>query len=329
MTPRKVAATVVTGFLGTGKTTLIRHLVENGDGRRLALIVNEFGDIGVDGSLLSDCCPGRVIELANGCLCCTVADEFLPAMQTLLNRADPPDHIIVETSGLALPKPLVKAFGWPDVRARVTVDGVITVVDAGAVAENRFADPPDAVSPHDNPLDEVFGDQLAMADLVLLNKTDTVAEDDLHRVTRTVESRLRPGVRVLPTRHGRLDPRIVLGLSSAAEDDLAARPTLHDLEDGHDHDDFESFAVALPVQADLGALEDRLRAAIEAHGILRLKGFLAVEGKPARHVVQAVGGRIDRYFDRPWAVGETRQSRLVVIGLKGLDRAAITALIAP
>ena len=141
----KIPVTIVTGFLGAGKTTLIRHVLANARGRRLALVINEFGDVGVDGEILKNCgvesCPeDNIVELANGCLCCTVADDFLPAIEGLLSREPRPDHIIIETSGLALPKPLVKAFDWPDIRARLTVDGVIAVVDSAAVADGRFAD---------------------------------------------------------------------------------------------------------------------------------------------------------------------------------------------
>lgn len=331
---RKVPATIVTGFLGAGKTTLVRHLMENNQGRRIALIVNEFGDVGVDGELLAacgvaGCTEDDIIELANGCLCCTVADEFLPVMQALLDRTDPPDHIIIETSGLALPKPLVKAFHWPEIRSRVTVDGVIAVVDTAAVSAGRFADTPEMMAQpdHDNPLEEVFEDQLLCADMVLLNKTDLVGEAELERVHADVTATLRPGVKIVRTAQSAIDPIIVLGLSAAAEDDLAARPSHHDLEEGHDHDDFESFAVHLPEVADSDALTERLIAAIAAHDILRLKGFLAVEGKAARQVVQAVGARMDRWFDRPWKAGEDRLSRLVVIGQKGLDRTAIEAMI--
>ncbi|CAA7616403.1 cobalamin biosynthesis protein CobW [Magnetospirillum sp. UT-4] len=336
MSRRKIPATIVTGFLGAGKTTLVRHLLAENRGRRIALIVNEFGDVGVDGDLLASCgvagCrEDDIVELANGCLCCTVADEFLPTMQKLVDRADPPDHIVIETSGLALPKPLVKAFHWPEIRSRVTVDGVVAVVDAGAVAAGRFADDPEAMArpDHDNPLDEVFTDQLACADLVLLNKADLVEADGYAAALAEVSGRLRAGVKVVRTQRGAVDPLVVLGLDAAAEDDLAARPSHHDAEDGHDHDDFESFAVTLPEVADADALEARLLAAIAGHDILRLKGFLAVEGKAARAVVQAVGTRIERWFDRPWKPGEERLSRLVVIGARGLDRAAIEALIVP
>ncbi len=329
---RKIPATIVTGFLGAGKTTLLRHLVEGVTDRRIALIVNEFGEVGVDGEVLSACgVPGctEVVELANGCLCCTVADEFLPAVTALLERENPPDHILIETSGLALPKPLVKAFQWPDVRSKITVDGVVAVVDAKALAGGRFADDEQAMEApdHDNPLEEVFTDQLACADLVLLNKIDLVDGTTLAALNADLAGRLRAGVKLVGATHGRVDPLVLLGLSAAAEDDLAARPSHHDLEGEHDHDDFESFCLDLPEVADADALQSRLAAAIADHDILRLKGFLAIPDKAARQVVQAVGTRIERYFDRPWRTDEPRRSRLVVIGLKGLDRAAIAAAI--
>src|SRR5690554_1024677 len=146
----KIPTTVITGFLGAGKTTLVRHLLAHAQGKRIALIINEFGDIGVDRDILAGCgdetCREEdMIELANGCICCTVADDFIPTMTALLNRADRPDHIVIETSGLALPQPLIAAFNWPEIKTQVTVDGVVTVIDAAAVAEGRFADDHDKV----------------------------------------------------------------------------------------------------------------------------------------------------------------------------------------
>lgn len=335
-----IPATVITGFLGAGKTTLLRHLVEHAGGRRLALIVNEFGTVGVDAALLRGCgipaCEeADIVELANGCLCCTVADEFLPAMQALLDRPEPPEHIVIETSGLALPKPLLKAFGWPGVRGRITVDGVVAVVDGPAVAAGRFADDPAAVAAqraadpgveHDNPLAEVFEDQVNCADLVVLNKADLLDGDALDRVRRQIEAALPRAVRVVAAEHGRMPPAVVLGLGAAAEADLAARPSHHDAEDGeHEHDDFESFVVPLPETAAPDALVTRLRTVAEAHGVLRMKGFAAVSGKPMRLLIQGVGGRFSQAFDRAWRPGEVRAGHLVVIGLSGLDRAAIAA----
>jgi len=336
---RKIPATIVTGFLGAGKTSLIRHLLAHADGRRLALVINEFGELGIDRELLLDCgdacCRAEdVIELANGCICCTVADDFLPAIERLIDRADPPDHIVVETSGLALPKPLVQAFAWPEVKARVTVDGVIAVLDAAAIAAGRFAADPAALAAqraadpalaHDDPLEEVFGDQLAAADLVLLNKADLVDEPALTAAEAGLRQRLRPAVKLVRTHTAKAAPSVLLGLSAAAEDDLANRPSYHDGAEGHDHDDFESFVVARGPVADPASFLARVAQVIAAHDILRLKGFLDVPGKEFRQVVQAVGDRIHHYFDRAWQREEQRLSRLVVIGLKGLDRAAITA----
>ncbi len=330
---RKIPATIVTGFLGAGKTSLLRHLVAHAQGRRIALVINEFGELGIDRELLlgcgiENCRDDDVVELANGCICCTVAEDFLPALEKLLDRAEPPEHILIETSGLALPKPLVQAFNWPEIKARVTVDGVIAVIDAPAVASGRFADTtPELV--HDNPLDEVFGDQLACADLVVLNKTDLADAATLALAEREIRSRLRPQASHVKAVFGKVAPEILLGLSAAAEDDLASRPSQHDLEGEHDHDDFDSFVVALGPVRDSAALASRLPGVIAAHDILRLKGFLDVPGKEFRHVVQAVGPRIEQYFDRPWSAEEPRTSRLVVIGRKGIDRAAIeTAIVA-
>ena len=338
----KIPATVITGFLGAGKTSMIRHLLASANGKRLALIINEFGDLGVDGEILKSCgiegCEdGDVMELANGCICCTVADDFVPTMEALLARPNPPDHIVIETSGLALPKPLVKAFNWPEIRTRVTVDGVIAVIDAEAVAAGRFAPDLDAIAAqraaddaldHDSPLEEVFEDQLSCADLVVINKTDLLDESTLTQVSGEVSARLRPAVKLVRGHHGAIDAEILLGLGAAAEDDLEARPSQHEGLEDHDHDDFESFSVSL---GELRAPEDlltRLEPVISTHDILRIKGFAAIAGKDMRLVLHGVGGRVQHYFDRDWHPEEPRETRLVVIGQTGLDRAAISAALA-
>ncbi|QGM96125.1 cobalamin biosynthesis protein CobW [Methylocystis parvus] len=342
MSAAKIPVTIVTGFLGAGKTTLIRHVLENARDRRLALVINEFGDVGVDGDILRACgvenCPEEnIVELANGCLCCTVADDFAPAIEALLAHEKRPDHIIIETSGLALPKPLIKAFDWPAIRSRLTVDGVIAIIDGKAVAEGRFADDPDAIAQeraeaeridHDNPLEEVFEDQLACADLVILNKTDLLDEAEEAQVASQLAQGARDSVKVVRARDGRVDPLVLLGLAAAAEDDLASRPSHHDAEPDHDHDDFDSFVVSLPSVADPAALVARLGDIARAHDVLRVKGFVEVAGKPMRLLVQGVGARIQHHFDRAWKPGEERASRLVVIGEKGLDRDAIAAMLA-
>src|SRR5437660_2051722 len=282
---RRIPATIVTGFLGAGKTSLVRHLLATGVGHRLAVIVNEFGELGIDRDVLlgcgdATCGEDDILELANGCLCCTVADDFLPTLSRLIDRPEPPGHIVIETSGLALPKPLVQAFAWPEIRTRTTVDGVVTVIDAAAAAEGRFADDPEAVArqraedpsiAHDNPLEEVFSDQLACADLVILNKTDLLDPDRLAELRRELAARLRPGVKLVISEQGRVAPAVALGLAAAAEDDLAARPSLHELEGEHDHDDFDSFVVRLGPIADDRGVRARLSELIRAHDVLRVK----------------------------------------------------------
>ncbi len=323
----RIPATVVTGFLGAGKTTLIRHLAGQAQGKRLAFLINEFGDLGVDREVLTGCgiegcAEDEVIELANGCICCTVADDFLPAMQQILAREPGPDHVIIETSGLALPKPLIQAFTWPDVRSRLTVDGVVVVCDADAVAKGLFATDPDAVQrlreadeaiDHETPLEELFEEQLGSADLVIVNKADCVDAAVRARVEAAIRRETRPGVPLIWVEHGRIDPKAALGLGIAAEDDLASRKSHHGDGEPHDHDDFRSIVVDVPRLADADGFAERLEQVIRDHDLLRVKGFLAVEGKAMRQVLQAVGPRIERYYDRPWSAGEGASGTLVVI----------------
>lgn len=349
---QKIPATIVTGFLGSGKTTLLRHILQHAAGRRIAVIVNEFGEMGVDGELLRGCgigcedtpgtdagdgsaegeMAGRVYELANGCLCCTVQEEFYPVMRQLIERRGSIDHILIETSGLALPKPLVQAFQWPDIRNACTVDAVITVVDVPAVAAGQFAAHPESVDAqrradpnldHESPLHELFEDQLAAADLVVLTKLDAATGAQAQQVRSIVHAEVPSGVQIVDADHGRLPLDVVLGLGCAAEDGIDARPSHHHHDgeaDDHDHghDAFTTFALTLPAVADRAALLNALATLVRQHVIYRIKGFVAVQGKPMRLVVHGVGTRFDSYFDRPWAGDETPQTRLVCIG-QGLD----------
>lgn len=341
MQTRKIPATIVTGFLGSGKTTLLRRLLQNAQGRRIAVIVNEFGQLGIDGELLRGCgigCDesgapnGQLFELANGCLCCTVQEEFAPVMEQLAARRDQIDHLVIETSGLALPKPLVQAFQWPALRNAFTVDAVITVVDAPAVAAGRFADDPAAVDAqrraddnldHDSPLAELFEDQLATADLVVVHKTDGVDAAQLAAVEATIRQEAAAGVKLVRAQHGEIELSVLLGLERAVEDAIDGRKTHHDEEEDHDHDAFDSVSVRVgPIGRD--RLLAALRALVARHEIYRAKGFVAVPGAAMRLVVQGVGTRFDSYFDRPWRAGEPRESRLVLIG-SGLQQAALQA----
>ena len=339
----KIPTTVITGFLGSGKTTMIRNLLMNAGGRKIALIINEFGDVGVDGEILKGCgqeacTEDDMIELANGCICCTVADDFVPTMNKLLNRATPLDHIIIETSGLALPQPLVRAFNWPDIKSRVTVDGVITVVDAKALSEGRFADDEEAIAAqrasdptvdHENPIQELFNDQLNSADMVLLNKADLLSADEMKAVTDALIPQLRKGTSLVQTTQGVIDAAILLGQKASAEDDMQNRLSTHEQEGEtqHDHDDFITFIVELNGEQNKETLLHRIANTIASHDILRVKGFASVAGSNARLLVQAVGPRLNSYFDRPWNAGEAKRTQLVVIGEKLMDQAAISKML--
>lgn len=300
------------------------------------------------------------MELSNGCICCTVADDFVPTMEKLLARENAPDHIVIETSGLALPQPLVRAFNWPEISTKVTVDSVVTVVDGKAVTEGRFAHSVAAVDAqrklddnldHETPLSELFEDQIACADMIVVNKSDLLSDEEVTSLVGQLKSDSRDGVQVVKSSMGALPVDVLLGQGIGAEADVAARHEVHhhhhdhddddhddhheddhdddhDHEHGHhhhhDHDEFESFVVERAEITDATAFAEQVADVIRSHDILRLKGFAAVAGKPMRLTLQAVGPRVDTYFDRPFG-GDPRRTRLVVIGQAGLDRTAIEA----
>lgn len=335
----KIPVSVITGFLGAGKTTLIRHLMRNPQGRRLAVLVNEFGTVGVDGEILRSCadenCPEEnIVELANGCICCTVADDFIPTIEALMALPQQPDHILIETSGLALPKPLLKAFDWPAIRSRITVDGVIAVADAEAVAAGRFAPDEEAIAAqragdesidHETPLSEVFEDQIACADIVLLSKADLAGDEGIASARAVIEAEAPRKLPILSLTDGVIDPRVILGLKAAAEDDLEGRPSHHDGADDHEHDDFDSAIIDLPILADPEIVAEAIRRLARERDILRVKGYLAIQDKPMRMLVQAVGDRVRMQYDRPWG-DQPRRSQLVVIAEHdAIDPAAIQA----
>lgn len=339
----KIPVSIITGFLGSGKTTLISQLMQNPQGRRLAVIVNEFGDVGVDGEILKGCaipdCPAENIrELANGCICCTVADDFIPTIESLMALNPQPDHILIETSGLALPKPLLQAFDWPDIRSHITVDGVIALADAEAVAAGQFA--PDLAGleaqraadnqlDHDTPLAEVFEDQVACADLILLTKSDLASATEKEKARILIAEVAPRALPVIEVTDGQIDPRLILGLDAAAEDDLQARPSHHDGAPEHDHEDFDSAVFTITELATAYDLTARLERLAKEQHVLRVKGYAVVSGKPMRLLVQAVGSRVRTQFDRMWTAGEAKQGRLVVIAEHDhLDIPAIKAVLA-
>ncbi|ARU56814.1 cobalamin biosynthesis protein CobW [Oleiphilus messinensis] len=338
----KIPATIVTGFLGSGKTTLLSNMLKQANGKRIAVIVNEFGELDIDADLLRSCpldCPedettpaaqsqSGVYELANGCICCTVEEEFLPVMQQLVARRDDIDHILIETSGLALPKPLVQAFNWPDIKAHCTVDSVITVIDGPAVAAGRFADNPEQVEAlrkadenldHDPTLQELLDDQLSAADLVIISKNDLLSEAEQQSVSMLVRDKVNPEIKLINIENGEISSALIYGLESASEERIEQVHTHHDHhhDSGHHHkhahDDFDSVSIELGV-VDGEQVQQILQQLIADHTIYRAKGLLALENKPMRQVVQGVGHRIDHYFDRLWQSDETPHSRIVMIG---------------
>lgn len=341
---------MVTGFLGAGKTTLIRHMLQNTHGKRIALIINEFGDLGVDGDILKGCgddtcTPDDIMELSNGCICCTVADDFIPTIKSLLERDNKPDHIVIETSGLALPQPLIRAFNWPEISTKVTVDGVITVVDGKAVQEGRFAHDIEAVDDqrkldenldHETPLSELYEDQIACADMIIINKADLLTSEETAELTQTLKENSRTGVQVIRSTNGALPIDVLLGQGVEAESDMKSRHELHHhhehdengdhIHHEHDHDDFESFVFNFGEIVHEELFIDKIMSIIKEHDILRLKGFIAVKDKPMRMTIQAVGPRIDTYYDQPFG-SDLRATKLVVIGQSGLDQNAIKTVL--
>lgn len=348
MNLEKIPATIVTGFLGSGKTTLLSNIIKQAAGKRIAVIVNEFGELDIDADLLRscplDCENGEtetqtatisddgIYELANGCICCTVEEEFLPVMQQLVARRDDIDHILIETSGLALPKPLVQAFNWPEIKQHCTVDSVITVVDGPAIADGRIAHSPHDVQAqreadesldHDPSLQELLEDQLSSADMVIISKTNLIEEGQLDQIYHDVREHIKPEVKMVNISNGEIASELIMGLNFASENQIEAIHTHHDHHHDHDedhhhaHDDFNSVSITLGIVDDQKLL-GILKEAIANTTIYRVKGFLALEGKPMRQVIQGVGERFDQYFDRPWAAGETPSSKVVIIG-KGLQ----------
>ena len=323
----KIPVTIITGFLGSGKTTLISQLMQNPLGKRLAVIVNEFGDVGVDGQILKGCaipnCPEEnIMELANGCICCTVADDFIPTIEALMSLSAQPEHILIETSGLALPKPLLKAFDWPDIRSRITVDGVIALADAEAVASGQFAPnlagveaqrEADNALDHETPLSEVFEDQVACADLILLTKADLANEADKAKAKQIIANNTPRQLPIIEVVEGQIDPRLILGLEAAAENDIEQRPSHHDGALEHDHEDFDSAIFNIAEFDSPETLVQKIETLAREHHILRVKGYAAISGKPMRLLVQAVGSRVRSQFDKMWQPDEVRNGQLVVI----------------
>ncbi|MBT31632.1 MAG: cobalamin biosynthesis protein CobW [Thalassobius sp.] len=343
---KKIPITIVTGFLGVGKTTLLHNMLKNANGKKIAVLVNEFGEVGVDGDIIKSGCGDdecNLVELTNGCICCTVQEEFLPTMMELVEKKEAIDHIVVETSGLAMPKPLVRAVNWPDLKPHITIDAVITVVDAVGIATGEICNREkvqaqrlaDESLDHETPIEELFLDQLTCADLVLVSKRDLVNDEKYKEVEEIISLKMRPHTKVLPVVNGEVDNALLLGIGASTEDDIENRLTLHEKhhhQNGdhshghhhhhHDHDHDDSIGTIILEYSDtkdVKTLVKSLTELVKENEIYRIKGFLNIPDKPMRMVLQGVGSRFDYYFDRQWKEGEERKTRLVVIG-KDLDK---------
>ncbi|MBE7660974.1 cobalamin biosynthesis protein CobW [Tenacibaculum finnmarkense] len=328
---KKIPITIVTGFLGVGKTTLVHNMLKNANGKRIAVLVNEFGEVDVDGQLIASSECGdegcNLVQLPNGCICCTVQEEFLPSMLQLLERKEEIDHIVIETSGLSMPKPLVKAVNWPDLKPHITIDAVITVVDAVGIATGEICDRErvqaqrlaDDSLDHETPIEELFLDQLGCADLVLVSKRDLVDDQKFEEIEKLIAAKARPNIKIIPVENGKLDNTLLLGIEASAEDDVDNRHSIHEEHHKsgnhhHHNDDIKTVLLEYSETSDIKALVKDLKKLVEDHEIYRIKGFVNIPNKPMRMVLQGVGSRFDYYFERPWGENEERKTSLVVIG---------------
>jgi G3E family GTPase len=314
----RIPVTVLTGFLGSGKTTLLNYILTEQHGQRIAVIENEFGEVGIDDALVLDA-EEEIFEMNNGCICCTVRGDLIRILGNLMKRRDRFDRIIVETTGLADPAPVAQTFFVDDeVRSGMRLDAIVTLVDAKHILQHLDDDKPEDV-------ENEAVEQIAFADRLVVNKTDLVTEAELE----VVEHRLRAinaMASVVRTQFGKLDLHAILDVGAFDLDRVLEVDPTFLTETDHQHDDrVTSVGLELDGDVDVDRLNRWLGTLLGTKGvdIFRMKGILSVAGDDERFVFQGVHMLFDARPDRPWRPDEDRRNRLVFIG-RDLDRDDLT-----
>ena len=296
---------VVTGFLGSGKTTFLKHLIKNSN-KKFGLLINEFGDVGIDGDLIktcSSCNDDSIIELNNGCICCTVQEDFIPAIKTLLNQNIELDGIVIETSGLALPIPLLSALSWPEIRSSVYLEMVIGLINGESMLnglpinnlnEIRMQYQDTQIIDHEISFDELFEEQLQASDLVLVSRSDLIEDKYFHDIKTTVKTKLNPNVPVIKCLNGEINLEYILGSNYQTQFQQTNKKFhTHD----HNHIELHSKSIKCNYFLEKSEFEKEILQIIENLKILRIKGRIWIPGKLLPLQVQIVGTKVNTWYE--------------------------------